>query len=102
MKLKDLEGWRYVGSVQSPMNISRGGKGYGVFLSPDETRFAQVDMKDDDVTMIWDRTGKKFEYVHPITKAGMDIVGVTPEQVAKSPLFDLENVLRSAKKDFKR
>lgn len=96
MKLKDLEGWKYVGSLQSSLNIARGGRGYGVFLSPDETKIAQVDMNDDDVTMIWDRANKEFEYVHPITKAGMDIVGVTPEQVAKSS--DMEHVLRSAKK----
>ena len=102
MKLKDLEGWKYVGSVQSSMNILRGGKGYGMFLSPDETKIAQVDMNDDDVTMIWDRPGKKFEYVHPITRKGMDIIGITPESLAKSSLFDLENILRSAKKDFKR
>jgi len=63
MKLKDLEGWKYVGSIQSSINILRGGKGYGMFLSPDETKIAQVDMNDDDMTMIWDRIGKKFEYV---------------------------------------
>ncbi len=102
MKLKDLEGWKYVGSVESSINISRGGKGYGMFLSPDETKIAQVDMNNDDVTIIWDRLGKKFEYVHPITRKGMDIIGITPESLAKSSLFDLENILRSAKKDFKR
>jgi len=102
MKLKDLEGWKYVGSVESSMNILRGGKGYGIFLSPDETKIAHVDMNDDDVTMIWDRTGKKFEYVHPITRKGMDIIGLTPEHLEKSSLFDLENTLRNAKKDFKR
>jgi len=98
--LKDLEGWKYVGSIQSSLNILRGGKGYGIFLSSDETKIAQVDMNDDDVTIIWDRIGKKFEYVHPITKRGMDLVGITPEDLAKK--FDLENSLRSAKKDFKR
>jgi len=102
MKLKDLDGWKYRGSIQSSMNISRGGKGYGMFLSPDETKIAQVDMNDEDVTMIWDRTEKKFEYIHPITKKGMEIVGITPENLEKSSLFDLENILRSAKKDFKR
>ena len=73
-----------------------------MFLSPDETKIAQVDMNDEDVTMIWDRTEKKFEYIHPITKKGMEIVGITPENLEKSSLFDLEIILKSAKKDFKR
>jgi hypothetical protein len=65
-------------------------------------RIEEVDMNDDDVTIIWDRPGMKFEYVHPITRKGMDIIGLTPESLAKSSLLDLENILRSAKKDFKR
>ena len=73
-----------------------------MFLSPDETKIAQVDMNDEDVTMIWDRTGKKFEYIHPITKKGMEIIGITPENLEKSSLFDLELILKNAKKDLKR
>ena len=73
-----------------------------MFLYPDETKIAQVDMNDEDVTMIWDRIEKKFEYIHPTTKKGMEIVGITPENLEKSSSFDLERILRSAKKDFKR
>jgi len=96
MKLKDLEGWKCVGLIQSNLNRARGGKGYGIFISPDETKIAQVDMKDDDVTMIWDREGKRFDYVHPVTKKGMDLFGVTPEQAEK--MIDMEYELRAASK----
>jgi len=76
--LKDLEGW-------SPVVSTRGlwpwREGYTLFESPDRKMIAQVDMTDEEVTMIWNREKKKIEYIHPVTELGMKITGVTKEQM---------------------
>lgn len=76
--LKDLEGW-------SPVVSMRGlwpwREGYTLFESPDRKMIAQVDMTDEEVTMIWNREEKKIEYIHPVTELGMKITGVTKEQM---------------------
>ena len=83
--LKDLEGWTQTISTPS---IWPGGAGYTVFMSPDEKRVAQVEMTNEDVSIIFNREEQKMEYIHPITALGMKRVGVTKEM--------LERVLRRA------
>jgi len=76
--LKDLEGW-------SPTISMRGlwpwREGYTVFESPDRKLVAQVDMTDEEVTLIYNREEKKIEYIHPVTERGMKITGITREQM---------------------
>ena len=76
--LKDLEGW-------SPVVSMRGlwpwREGYTVFESPDRKRAAQVDMTDEEVTLIYNREKKKIEYIHPTTELGMKRTGITREQM---------------------
>jgi len=76
--LKDLEGW-------SPVVSMRGlwpwREGYTIFESPDRKLVAQVDMTDEEVTMIYNREEKKIEYIHPVTERGMKITGITKEQM---------------------
>ena len=76
--LKDLEGW-------SPTVSMRGlwpwREGYTVFESPDRKMVAQVDMTDEEVTLIYNREEKKIEYIHPVTELGMKRVGITREQL---------------------
>lgn len=75
--LKDLEGWISMGSMSGLFP----GSSYTVLMSPDKTKMAQVDLRDDEVVMIFNREEKKIEYVHPVTELGMRIVGVTKEQM---------------------
>ena len=57
-------------------------EGYTLFVSPDQNRLALVDMGDDEVTMIWNRSEKKIEYIHPVTEQGMKKLGITSDQLA--------------------
>lgn len=72
-KVKDLKGWEYVGSVSSNYSF-RKGAGYQIFVSPDKNKIAMVDTSDDDVVMIYNKETQDLEYLHPITKLGMDRV----------------------------
>ena len=75
--LKELEGWTSIGSISGLLP----GSSYTVLMSPDKTKIAQVDLRDDEVVMIFNREEKKIEYIHPVTERGMRIVGVTKEQM---------------------
>lgn len=77
--LKDLEGWSQSISMES---IFPWREGYSLFVSPDKKRIAQVDMGDDEVTVIWNRSDKKIEYIHPVTERGMKRLGITFEQLS--------------------
>ncbi len=77
--LKDLEGWSPVVSMM--MGLWPGREGYTIFESPDRKLSAQVDMTDEEVTMIYNREEKKIEYIHPVTERGMKRVGITREQL---------------------
>ena len=76
--LKALEGW-------SPVVSTRGlwawREGYTLFECPDRKMIAQVDMTDEEVTMIYNREKRKIEFIHPVTERGMKITGVTREQL---------------------
>ncbi len=87
--LKDLEGW-----VQTPIStpsIRPESAGYTVFMSPDKKRVAQVEMTTEAVSLIFNRQTKKIEYIHPITRLGMERIGV-----AKLVLKQMERVLGRA------
>ncbi len=77
--LKDLEGWSQSISMKS---IFPWREGYSLFISPDKKRIAQVDLGDDEVTVIWNRSDKKIEYIHPVTERGMKRLGITFEQLS--------------------
>ena len=76
--LKDLEGWSPVVSMRGLWSWR---EGYTVFESPDRKLVAQVDMSDEEVTLIYNREEKKIEYIHPVTERGMKIMGITREQM---------------------
>jgi hypothetical protein len=76
-RLKDLEGWTQ--TRFSTPSIWSWRKGYSVFISPDGNRVAQVDMSDEEVSLIFNRETKKMEYLHPTTIIGMKAAGVTKE-----------------------
>ena len=75
--LKDLEGWTSTMSVVGPLSGSQ----YALLRSPDRKRVAQVDMSDDEVSLIFNIEEGKLEYTHPKTALGMMHVGVTKEQL---------------------
>jgi len=87
--LKDLEGW-----TQTPISmpsIRPESKGYTVFMSPDEKRVAQVEMTTEAVSLIFNRETRKIEYIHPITRLGMERIGV-----ANLVLKQMERILGRA------
>lgn len=86
--LKDLEGWTQTISMPSVRPES---KGYTAFISPDEKRVAQVEMTTEAVTLIFNRETGKIEYIHPLTRRGMERIGV-----AKLVLKQMERALGRA------
>ena len=86
--LKDLEGWTQTVSTPSIRSESAG---YTVFMSPDEKLVAQVEMTTEAVSIIFNRETRRIEYVHPITRLGMERVGG-----AKLVLKQMERILGRA------
>jgi hypothetical protein len=86
--LKDLEGWTQTFSTPSIRSESAG---YTVFISPDEKRVAQVEMTTEAVALIFNRETKKIEYIHPLTRRGMERIGV-----AELVLKQMERILGRA------
>ncbi len=84
--LKELEGWSQSFSVSS---IFPSRAGYTIFVSPDKQRLAQVDMGDEEVALIWNRSEQKIEYIHPVTERGLKRLGITFDQLS-GMMGDLE------------
>lgn len=87
--LKDLEGWTQ--TISTPSILRPESAGYTVFISPDKKRVAQVEMTTEAVSIIFNRETKKVEYVHPITRLGMERMGV-----AELVLKQMERILGRA------
>ncbi|KKK57410.1 hypothetical protein LCGC14_3054740 [marine sediment metagenome] len=62
-----------------------------MFMSPDEKLVAQVEMTTEAVSIIFNRETRRIEYVHPITRLGMERVGG-----AKLVLKQMERILGRA------